>query len=146
MKSEDERHKNMRRFRTAMVATAASALVLLATPVAAQADTDIDTPKAAVGEFSVWYNSGYSGLCVSAGGNIWDYSTIECNDRASSVFNNGTPGGFDDVWMYQDAGYTGLRRGIYNGVRLENLQNWNYDGTSINMNDSISSHQWTNLP
>ncbi|MEU9191300.1 hypothetical protein AB0D14_43850, partial [Streptomyces sp. NPDC048484] len=31
-------------------------------------------------------------------------------------------------------------------TRLENLQDWNYDGTSIHMNDSISSHQWTNLP
>ncbi|MFH9426572.1 hypothetical protein [Streptomyces sp. NPDC017529] len=71
-----------------------------------------------------------------------------CNDIVSSVQNMGYIGAKDDVMVYKDANYTGYRRGIYNGVWLDNLDKWVYDGAPFweTLNDSISSHQWTNLP
>ncbi|MEV6486996.1 hypothetical protein [Streptomyces sp. NPDC051576] len=140
----------MRKLTRLLLATGASVLLLAGTPIVAEAEPhaaqEAAVPAAGDGYFHIYLDAGFAYECYKAGGNVRNYQTIGCNDIASSVINSGYPGNLDDVWMYQDANYLGQRRGIYNGVSISNLANFAYDDGVTNMNDSISSSQWTNLP
>ncbi|MCN9244824.1 hypothetical protein NGF19_29275 [Streptomyces sp. RY43-2] len=139
----------MRKLTRLLLAAGASALLLAGTPIAAQAEPhpvqEAASPFAADGKFHIYRDAGYKNECAASSGNVSDYRNLGCNDQVSSVINSGYPGNFDDVWMYKDAGYTGSRRGIYNGVGIIDLQWFAYDDGAP-MNDTMSSHKWTNLP
>ncbi|MFF3489641.1 hypothetical protein ACFYXC_41480 [Streptomyces sp. NPDC002701] len=68
-----------------------------------------------------------------------------CQDRSSSLWNNGFPGAYDDVWVFEGLNYTGAKRGLYQGAEIPNNAAYTFDGTSLSLNDNISSHRWTNL-
>ncbi len=65
------------------------------------------------------------------------------NDEASSLINNGYPGGLDDVRLYRDINYRGPSICLRNGDSFVDLSVGRErfsDGT--NANDRISSHKW----
>lgn len=135
------------------VGTAIAALALAALPSTAQAASPQPLPRgeagiqAADGKLHAWgdpYRGG--GHCEWSGSSDnWGHTWWGCGDWASSIHNNGYPGNLDDVWVYKDAGRSGFRRGIHNGVYLADLGPFNFDGTNITLNNNISSHEWTNL-
>jgi len=140
----------MRKLTNLLLAAGASALLLAGTSTAAQAEPhaahEAASPLTADGKFHIYRDAGYQRECGGGyAGNVSNYTSLLCNDQVSSVINSGYPGNLDDVWMYKDAGYTGSRRGIYNGVGIIDLQWFAYDDGAP-MNDTMSSHHWTNLP
>jgi hypothetical protein len=65
------------------------------------------------------------------------------NDQASSLVNNGYPGGLDDVRLYRDINYRGPSICLRNGDGFGDLSLGRErfsDGTIAN--DRISSHKW----
>ncbi|GAA3737393.1 hypothetical protein [Salinactinospora qingdaonensis] len=139
----------MSRLRT-FSAAALGAAVMVSTlaggahSAAAEAAGESRVALQADGYFYAYTHAGYNTLCHRWEGNARHWG--HCNDKVSSVLNNGFPGHLDDVWVYKHAGYNSPGRGIYNGVGISNLRNFTYDGTNQHMNDSISSHRWVNLP
>ncbi|WP_236567981.1 MULTISPECIES: hypothetical protein [unclassified Nocardiopsis] len=73
-----------------------------------------------------------------------------CRNTTSSLWNNGCPGNLDDVWAYWGLNHSGARRGVHNGVVLNDLRQWTFDpgtgsGSGQALNNNVSSHRWTNL-
>ncbi|MDA2803672.1 hypothetical protein [Nocardiopsis suaedae] len=136
------------------VTGAVAAATLLSAPAAqaeeaapqaapAQAEAQAD------GYLHVYTGYNGAGWCDSWKGNSGDWGV--CRNRVSSLWNNGYPGNYDDVWVYWGLNHSGARRGVYNGVALNDLRKWDFDantgaGSGQALNNNISSHQWTNLP
>ena len=101
--------------------------------------------------FCAWVNANYDiGPGQWAGDNPdWlDFAQSSCadgtwNDCASSIYNHGTSG--DSVEVYQNVNYGGASACIPDDSAYANLANYDYPGTTISMNDSISSNYWNTL-
>lgn len=143
----------MNRKRTLLVGAAVAALAIVATPVTAQADGSGSAQQRSAsaagpdGELHVWADEGRrGGECTWAGDSSdWGHLPGGCGNWASSLENRGYPGSLDDVWVYSKTDNAGFRRGVHNGRYLSNL-NLPYDGhPDSSLNNTISSHKWTNL-
>ncbi|MFI0977623.1 peptidase inhibitor family I36 protein [Streptomyces sp. NPDC021093] len=141
----------MNRLRTALAGTGI-ALALTTLPVTAQAAEAPAVPApsgaAADGKLHVYLDFNYVGECAAWTGNSTNWGT--CRNKVSSLRNSGYPGSLDDVWVYYAPNYGGAKRGVHNGVGLDNLTKWTFDpntgsGSGQQLNDNISSHKWTNL-
>ncbi|ASU84044.1 hypothetical protein CDO52_15720 [Nocardiopsis gilva YIM 90087] len=139
----------MKATRILAAGAAAAALSLLATPAASaeEPQPEFDT-QAADGKLHGYYGFNRTNHCYGWESNDKDWGV--CRNRVSSLWNNGYPGNYDDVWVYWGRNHSGARRGVYNGVVLNDLRKWTYDpggaGAGEALNNNISSHQWTNLP
>ncbi|MGW2158424.1 hypothetical protein [Nonomuraea sp. NPDC001699] len=80
-----------------------------------------------------------------------DGSTVNMLDQASQMFNNGIPGGADDVKVFYSRLYRGAWRCLANGNHWDNLslgyQTFNGGGSSAagygqSLNDNVASHNW----
>ncbi|MFE3252192.1 hypothetical protein [Streptomyces sp. NPDC059209] len=98
---------------------------------------------AADGHLYSYNEINYGSYCASWAGDSSNWGS--CQDRSSSLWNNGFPGAYDDVWVFEGINYTGARRGLYQGAEIPNNAAYTFDGTSLSLNDNISSHHWTNL-
>jgi len=132
----------MRRITKVALATITVAAAL-AVPTAAQAADgkvyayqhwNFTTPYCAwVGNDTDW------GSCSPAG---------SMRNKASSLWNNGYAGGYDDVNFYWGTSYTGAWDCLGNGTSWSNLQNQRFvygasrPGYNQSTNDNISSHKW----
>ncbi|MDI3417738.1 hypothetical protein [Streptomyces luteolus] len=141
----------MRIKRTVMAGAALAALTLTTAPVAQAAEP---SPEGGIGaqgpdgKLYAWgetHRGGGEPCSWSSNSADWGGTWWGCSDWASSLHNNGYPGAMDDVWVYEHTGYEGGRRGVHNGVYLTDLHPYKYDGSNVRLNNTISSHQWTNL-
>jgi hypothetical protein len=96
-----------------------------------------------VGDHKDWryseWNMPHRGVCS------WWYSDANSNfnDEASSIWNNGYPGGADDVRLYKHINHGAPSMCIGNGDRWSDLNTGRQrfsDGSFAN--DQISSHRW----
>lgn len=97
-----------------------------------------------------WVNANWGGdMGRFAGSNPWwgDYSQSQCrggtwNDCASALYNNGTQ---DNAIVYQNINYGGQAQCIEQRTTFYSDLAHNYydNGSGSNMNDSISSNNWT---
>ncbi|GAA2478541.1 hypothetical protein GCM10010406_13380 [Streptomyces thermolineatus] len=91
------------------------------------------------GAYCRWYGDDADWSTCSPGGNM--------RNKASSLWNNGHPGSYDDVLLYWDVNYGRARACIPNGVYWNNLtglyfNDSGYGGHGQTLNDNISSHKW----
>jgi hypothetical protein len=134
---------------TAMLTTA----VALATAAPAlAADATVANPegpraKAADGYFYIYNEPDFNGSSCGFTGNWDDYTDAgdcgDVNDRTTSLWNNGYPGGFDDVFVYAGIEYGYPYGCLGNGDSWQNLSlgiERFSDGTT--MDNRISSHAW----
>lgn len=136
-----------------LAGAAVAGLALTAVPSAAQAAEAGPSPKGevgagATGKLYAWdepHKGGGEPCAWDKSEPNWGSSWWGCADWASSLHNDGYPGKLDDVWLYRDTGFSGPRRGIHNGTYLADLGPINYDGTGESLNNTISSHKWTDL-
>lgn len=142
----------MNKIRTALVGAALAAAAVVSVPMAAQAAENPApgqvSAQAPDGNLHVYRGLNYTNYCAGFRGNSTNWGT--CRNKAESLWNNGYPGSFDDVWVYYAPGYGGARRGVHNGVALSDLRNWTFDpntgaGSGQWLWRNISSHKWTNL-
>lgn len=103
---------------------------------------------AADGYLHVYYGFNFTDYCGGWVGNSSHWGA--CRNRTASLWNNGYPGGFDDVRVYWGTNYTGANRGVHNGVALGDLRQWTFDnntgpGSGQWLYRNISSHLWVNL-
>ena len=100
-----------------------------------------------VGDFCMWvdinqggglHHNAYSESDLTD--NYWknSHTHTTVNDNPSSVYNNGSVGGYDDVRIYWDVRYSGASfcvgpGGWYDSLNSVNNKNWN---------DQISSYKW----
>ena len=121
----------------------------------AQAATAAAAPNAtalapADGYFYAYADSNYGGKYCRWVGNDTDWSSCSpggnLRNQASSLWNNGYAGSFDDVYVYWGLSYGGAYACIGNGLAYSNLSNYVFpvggSGVGENMNDNISSHKW----
>lgn len=136
----------MKTFAKAVVSVAVAAASALGVPALAQAATSASptTAAAADGNLYVYRDYNFTTLCGRWPGNKPNWGG--CGGTISSLWNNGYPGSYDDVWVYSGINYTGYKRGVYNGVRLPDLRGYKFDGSSVVLDNNIWSHKWTNLP
>jgi hypothetical protein len=142
------------RKRTFLLSGVVAALAIVSAPATAQAadsgavQSRGDVHAKADGRLHAWQEPDQQGTECSWSGDNSDWGNFvpwDCGDRTSSIANYGYPGAEDDVWVYQDAGYEGLRRGIKNGDYIANLAGFTYDNSHTSMDNSISSHNWTDF-
>ncbi|MFC5144819.1 peptidase inhibitor family I36 protein [Streptomyces aureoversilis] len=146
----------MGKLRTILTGAALAALTVTAMPLAAHAagtapapvGTGTSAAPPADGKLYAYEGYNYTGFSCSWTGNSNNWG--QCRNQASSLWNNGFPGNLDDVWVYWAPNRTEARRGVHNGVAISNLATVTFDagtgkGAGQNLNDNISSHQWTNL-
>ncbi|MFD0884514.1 hypothetical protein ACFQ08_08095 [Streptosporangium algeriense] len=98
------------------------------------------------GKYCRWFGDDTSWkTCSDAGGN-----QVNMENRASQMFNNGFPGGHDDVRVYWGPGYTGAWRCLATGNHWDDLplgrETFNkgsgLSGYGQSINDNVASHQW----
>lgn len=139
--------------RTILTGSALAAMVLVSLPFTAQADEAGKAQREraggqvsaqADGNFYAYEDENRTGRRAQWSGNSDGWGWM--SDNASSVWNNGYPGGKDDVVVYKHAAFSGPKRGIYNGTVINDLSTVYFDGTSDGMNDDITSHEWVALP
>lgn len=138
---------------TLLAGATVAVVALTVMPSTAQAAEAEPAPKgevgaAATGKLYAWdepYKGGGEPCAFSGNEDDWGGTWWGCSDWASSLHNDGYPGPADDVYVYEEPNFQGPRRGIHNGVYLADLGPVNYDGTGQSLNNSISSHKWTNL-
>ncbi len=98
------------------------------------------TAQAADGYFRVWEHSGAGGAGCAWFGDDADYRyNTNCgnfNDRVSSLKNDGYPGAFEDVQIFEDTNYRGASICVPNGAY--------WSGMPAGWNDRVSSHKWVN--
>ena len=126
-----------------VVAVAAIAAAAVAVPTAAHAaDGYVYAYKDAyfVGPYCKWVgNDADWGTCSPAGSML---------NTASSLWNNGYAGGYDDVNFYWGKSYTGAWDCLGVGTSWSNLQNQRFvygagkAGYGQSTNDNIASHKW----
>jgi hypothetical protein len=155
----------MHKARVALAAVAVAASALLAGAASAQAAPAANAPAANTqaapgtsaspaqiasdGRFYAYNGLNYTNLCNSWSGNSSNWGA--CRNKSESLWNNGYPGGNDDVLVYWGTSYSGAWRGICNGAALADLRQWPYDysgGASGNgqaLWHNISSHKWAAL-
>ncbi|MFD8590499.1 peptidase inhibitor family I36 protein [Streptomyces sp. NPDC059637] len=93
------------------------------------------------GAYCRWYGDDADWSTCSPGGNM--------RNKASSLWNNGYPGSYDDVALYWGTNYTGAPACLRNGVYWNNLTGLHFNrpgssGHGETINDNISSHRWVN--
>jgi hypothetical protein len=142
---------------------AIAGLTVLVVPSAAQADTRATAFAAAAADgffYAADLPNGQGKYCRWLG-NDTDWST--CSDpsgsvggngmlnQASQMFNNGVPGGYDDVNVYYNKGYDGAFRCLATGNHWDNLSlgietfdHWgtNGQGYGKSLNNDVASHKW----
>nr|WSX52096.1 hypothetical protein OG409_26115 [Streptomyces sp. NBC_00974] len=143
----------MRAVRTLLVGAVLAASIVTATPFVAQAD-DAPAPQPGLGiqaDGRLWayYDTEYRNPCGSWSGSSNNWG--DCWNTASSLVNYRYPGANDDVWVRWGLNNTGARRGVYNGVWLNDLNRWAFDagtgsGSGQLLGDNIASHSVTQLP
>jgi hypothetical protein len=153
----------MYKARVALAAVAVAASALLAGAVTAQAAPAAPAANtqaapatgaspaqvSADGRFYAYYGTYYDNLCNSWSGNSTNWGA--CRNKVESLWNNGYPGGKDDVLVYWGLNYGGAWRGICNGAALGDLGQWPFDwsngkpGNGEALWKNISSHQWAAL-
>lgn len=111
-----------------------------------------------VGDFCMWidinkggalHHNAYSESDLTD--NYWknNNTRTKVNDNASSVYNHGTVGGYDDVRIYWDVGYWGPSFCVGPDSAYYSLDSiftdpvyWWQSKSWKNWNDQISSYQW----
>ncbi|WP_150239989.1 hypothetical protein [Nocardiopsis quinghaiensis] len=140
----------MKTKRVMALAMAVAAVAVMNAPAAqaAEAGPTVPLSAAADGKLHVYYDFNLSRHCAS-----WEgYSSHwgKCRNEVSSLWNNGYPGGHDDVRVYWGLNHSGAYRGVHNGVVLNNLRQWTFDantgrGSGEVLDNNISSHKWISL-
>ncbi len=130
-------------------AVAATTLFATAPAIAETAPVAASTQGTEVGvqadgNFYAYYRLNRTQQCGAWAGNALDMGS--CGLGAESVWNNGFPGARDDVFVHQGTRCGGERRGIYNGVWLDDLRQWNFDGTVTALWHNLRSFCWVQLP
>jgi hypothetical protein len=124
-----------------------AACTLTLAPLQAQATeqgpTTAGAAMAADGFLHLYRDFNFRGWCGSFARDAANWGS--CDNAVSSLHNNGYPGPYEDVWVFEGAGYSGARRGVHVGVFLPDLSGIAYDGTGLSLNNTISSHLWTNF-
>ncbi|WP_328334049.1 peptidase inhibitor family I36 protein [Kribbella sp. NBC_00382] len=110
-------------------AFAAATLVATAAPVVPASAALGDCPS---GYFCAWADDNAQGHRAQWAGDDSNWGDDGMHDNDETVYNNGTPGGYDHVWLYYDVNY-----GRYN-MCVEPGE-W-YDA-QLDDNDH-DSHQW----
>jgi hypothetical protein len=117
----------------------AVAVAMVIAPAAAQA---------ADGNVYAYEHANFGGARCAWSGNSSDWSSCGMRNRASSLRNNGYPGGNDDVNFYWGTGHTGAWDCLGVGDAWSNLANQRFiyrpglPGYGESTNDNISSHKW----
>ncbi|MFJ8645917.1 peptidase inhibitor family I36 protein [Streptomyces sp. NPDC093546] len=106
------------------------------------------TAAAADGNLYAWEHAYEGGRVVSWSGDSSDWADRDMRNKASSVFNNGYAGAYDDVLLYWDVNHGGASFRLCNGSRLRYMPydffNHNGAGGGETLNDNVASHRWTN--
>lgn len=108
--------------------------------------------QAADGKVYAYQNWNFGGTYCGWVGNDTDWGSCSpagsMLNRASSLWNNGYAGGYDDVNFYWGKSYTGAWDCLSNGTYWTNLQNQYFAygaglaGYHQSTNDNIASHKW----
>ncbi|MGH1553021.1 peptidase inhibitor family I36 protein [Streptomyces sp. L7] len=147
---------------TAFAALGLTALALTALPSAAQASESAPSSPSAIaagpagatadGYFYAYENANFGGKYCRWAGSDNDWSTCSpggnLRNQASSLWNNGYAGAYEDVIVYWDLNKTGAGACIANGYAYADLAGWQFPnngpGGGETLNDNISSHTWAN--
>jgi hypothetical protein len=136
----------MSTIRTIMVGAAVAAFTFAGMSTA-QAEPAAAVDEARVleaGYFHAYRDANFQNECNRWKGNSSNWGT--CKNVASSLWNDGVPGNLDDVWVYRNLNSNTPGRGIYQGARMANLRDFNFDGTNVPLDNEIVRHKWVNLP
>lgn len=138
----------MRRITTIVAVVAAAAAAVIVAPAAAQA---------ADGYVYAWQHVSRGGDMCRWSGNDDDWSSCRgrifagnMRNRASSLWNNGYPGAYDDVNFYYGRWYSGAWDCLGVGDAWGNLTRQRFvygrgkPGYGQSTNDNIASHKWVN--
>lgn len=138
------------------VGTAAEASAATPSPLSASArSASPDTVRPAIVSgcsatyFCFWNNENFNdgpGKLSGNNGSWYAFSHSSCPggswaNCASSLDNAGTSG--DGVDVYSGLNYSGVVACIPDNATYSDLANYDYPGTSVNMNDTIESNEWT---
>ncbi|WP_433412060.1 hypothetical protein ACQP1V_24450 [Microtetraspora malaysiensis] len=100
-----------------------------------------------VGKYCRWAGNDDDWRDCKNGGGAW----VNMGNQASQMFNNGFPGGADDVRVYYGLNYTGAWRCLATGNHWDDLplgrETFNGGGSSKSgygqsLNDNVMSHNW----